>query len=48
MTHGCVLISHTLPEKYSGPNEICSFLLILIHDDIPAEIAEAATLKLRD
>jgi hypothetical protein len=46
MTHGCVLISHTLPEKYSGPDEMGSFLLTLIEDGIPAEIAEAATLKL--
>ena len=46
LTHGCVLISHTLPEKYSGPDQMGSFLLTLIQDGIPAEIAEAATLKL--
>lgn len=46
MTYGCVLISHTLPDRYSGPDEMGSFLLTLIRDGIPANIAEAAALKL--
>jgi hypothetical protein len=46
MKHGCVLINHMLPEKYSGPDEIGSFLLTLIHDGIPSNIAEAAALTL--
>jgi hypothetical protein len=46
ITYGCILISHTLPEKYSGPHEMGSFLLTLIQDGVPAKIAEAAALKL--
>jgi hypothetical protein len=46
ITHGCVLIVHTLPEEYCGPEEIGSFLLTLIKDGIPARIAETAALKL--
>ena len=46
MTYGCVLISHTLPDKYSGPGEMGSFLLTLIRDGVPPKIAEAAALKL--
>ena len=46
LKHGCALVTHTLPEQYSSPHEIGSFLLSLINDGIPVSIAESAALNL--
>ena len=46
MKTGCCLVIQKIPEYCSTPEELGSFLMTLIQDGIPSEVAESAALRL--